>query len=68
MKREIAIKVEQINKSYDKDIQALQEVSFEVNRSELFGLIGPDGAGKSSLIRILTTLLLVDSGGMIRTC
>lgn len=62
MKKDIAIKAEQINKSYDKGIKALQEVSFEVNRSELFGLIGPDGAGKSSLIRILTTLLLADSG------
>jgi ABC-type multidrug transport system, ATPase component len=43
-------------------IQALRGVSFEVNRGELFGIIGPDGAGKTSLFRILTTLLLPDGG------
>ncbi|MBD0278632.1 MAG: ABC transporter ATP-binding protein [Flavisolibacter sp.] len=42
--------------------QALQKVSFEVKEGELFGLIGPDGAGKTSLIRILCTLLLPDGG------
>lgn len=40
----------------------LQNVSFEVEQGELFGLIGPDGAGKTSLFRILTTLLLADKG------
>ncbi|MDP9230182.1 MAG: ABC transporter ATP-binding protein [Bacteroidota bacterium] len=43
-------------------VKALQGVSFEVDQGELFGIIGPDGAGKTSLIRILTTLLLADSG------
>lgn len=43
-------------------VQALRGVSFEVNRGELFGIIGPDGAGKTSLFRILTTLLLHDGG------
>jgi ABC-type multidrug transport system ATPase subunit len=43
-------------------VQALKDVSFEVERGEIFGLIGPDGAGKTSLFRILTTLLLADSG------
>lgn len=43
-------------------VQALQGVSFEVSRGELFGIIGPDGAGKTSLFRILTTLLLPDGG------
>lgn len=62
MKDKIAISVSHINKSYGKDITALKEVSFEVKDGELFGLIGPDGAGKSTLIRILTTLLLADSG------
>jgi ABC-type multidrug transport system ATPase subunit len=42
--------------------QALKGVSFEVAPGELFGIIGPDGAGKTSLLRILTTLLLADSG------
>lgn len=41
---------------------ALQNISFEVNRGELFGIIGPDGAGKSTLFRILTTLLLPAGG------
>ncbi|MEO8413360.1 MAG: ABC transporter ATP-binding protein [Ginsengibacter sp.] len=43
-------------------MQALYGISFEVNRGELFGIIGPDGAGKTSLIRILTTLLLANEG------
>jgi len=43
-------------------ITALQGISFEVQKGELFGIIGPDGAGKTSLFRILTTLLLADGG------
>jgi ABC-type multidrug transport system ATPase subunit len=43
-------------------VEALKDISFEVERGEIFGLIGPDGAGKTSLFRILTTLLLADSG------
>ncbi|HQR94746.1 MAG TPA: ATP-binding cassette domain-containing protein, partial [Sediminibacterium sp.] len=37
-------------------------VSFEVSKGELFGIVGPDGSGKTSLFRVLTTLLLADSG------
>ena len=55
--------IEDIKKSYDKGkIQALQGISFSVEEGELFGLIGPDGAGKTTLFRILTTLLVPDSG------
>jgi ABC-type multidrug transport system ATPase subunit len=43
-------------------VTALQGLSFEVEKAELFGIIGPDGAGKTSLFRILTTLLLADEG------
>lgn len=43
-------------------VEALKGVSFAVNKGEIFGVIGPDGAGKTSLFRILTTLLLADSG------
>ncbi len=43
---------------------ALEEISFSVNESEIFGFIGPDGAGKTTLFRIITTLLLADSGRM----
>jgi len=50
-----------VSKSYG-DVQALRQVSFEVYRGEIYGIIGPDGAGKTSLFRILTTLLLADSG------
>lgn len=59
------IKVEHLSKSYGekKDkILAVKEVSFSVNDGEIFGLIGPDGAGKTSIFRMLTTLLLPDSG------
>lgn len=50
-----------ISKSYEGQ-EALKDISFDVNEGELFGLIGPDGAGKSTLFRILTTVLLADSG------
>lgn len=56
-----AIDINCVSKSYGK-ICALDNVSFQVAEGELFGLIGPDGAGKSTLYRILTTLLLPDSG------
>jgi len=59
----MSIKVENISKSYNKGkVQALQDISLEVKKGELFGLIGPDGAGKTTLFRILTTLLFADSG------
>ena len=57
----IAIKVQSISKSYGT-LLALRDIHFEVAKGEIFGLIGPDGAGKTSLFRILTTLLLPDSG------
>jgi len=56
-----AISIHNISKSYGK-VEALKDIGFEVERGELFGLIGPDGAGKSTLFRILTTLLEPDSG------
>ena len=55
------ITINKISKSYE-NIQALKDISLQVNRNELFGLIGPDGAGKTTLMRILTTLLLPDTG------
>ena len=59
------IELKNIFKTYpakNKKLTAVDDVSFSVNEGELFGLIGPDGAGKSSIFRILTTLLLADSG------
>jgi ABC-2 type transport system ATP-binding protein len=44
--------------------EALRDISFSVNESEIFGFIGPDGAGKTTLFRIITTLLLPDKGEM----
>ncbi len=57
----MAIQLKNISKSYDK-VQALEGISFAVKEGELFGLIGPDGAGKTTLFRILTTLLIADEG------
>ncbi|MBO7553135.1 MAG: ABC transporter ATP-binding protein [Bacteroidaceae bacterium] len=56
-----SIEVQHISKSYGK-VQALQDVSFSVEQGEVFGLIGPDGAGKTTLFRVLATLLLPDEG------
>lgn len=57
------ISIKNISKTYEKGtIKALTNINLEVKTGELFGLIGPDGAGKSSLLRILTTVLLADSG------
>jgi len=46
------------------ETQALKDITFSVNESEIFGFIGPDGAGKTTLFRIITTLLLPDEGEM----
>ena len=58
---EKSISINDVTKNYGS-ICALDNVSFEVEKGELFGLIGPDGAGKTTLFRILTTLLVPDSG------
>lgn len=57
------IEAQGIGKSFG-DTEALKNISFEVNRGEIFGFIGPDGAGKTTLFRIITTLLLPDAGRM----
>jgi len=57
----MSISVSNISKSYNK-AKALDQISFDVKSGELFGLIGPDGAGKTTLFRILTTLLIQDEG------
>jgi ABC-2 type transport system ATP-binding protein len=57
------VTLDRITKTYDKGkIPAVTDVSLSVEKGELFGLIGPDGAGKSTIFRILTTLLLPDTG------
>ncbi len=58
---EQAIEVKNVAKLYGK-VEALSNVNFSVERGEIFGLIGPDGAGKTTLFRILATLLSADSG------
>lgn len=60
-----AVTVNNIVKTYctkKEFVKALDDISFDVDKGELFGIIGPDGAGKTSLFRILTTLLLAESG------
>ncbi len=56
-----AVIVDSVEKNYGK-VKALSDISFSVEKGELFGIIGPDGAGKTSLFRILTTLLLPSKG------
>jgi ABC-type multidrug transport system ATPase subunit len=60
-----AVQVKDIRKTYKAEketVSALRDIDFEVERGELFGLIGPDGSGKTTLFRILTTLILADGG------
>jgi ABC-2 type transport system ATP-binding protein len=60
-----AVVANNLVKNYGKKkeaVQALKGISFEVEKGELFGIIGPDGAGKTSLFRILTTLLIPEGG------
>lgn len=69
MTKQISVVVKDLKKQYnqaDKEkppVRALDGISFEVEKGEIFGFLGPDGAGKTSLFRILTTLLLPDGGG-----
>ncbi|HCM75222.1 MAG TPA: ATPase [Cytophagales bacterium] len=60
-----AVKVEHVFKTFQSgktQIEALKDISFDVSKGELFGLIGPDGAGKTTLFRILTTLMIANKG------
>jgi ABC-2 type transport system ATP-binding protein len=59
--REPAIRVQNIEKSY-KDLHVLQGVNFDVERGSIFALLGSNGAGKTTMIRILSTLLRSDAG------
>ena len=61
MERENAVIVRNLVKTYGH-VEAIKEISLQVGKGELFGVIGPDGAGKTSLFRILSSLLLPDSG------
>ncbi len=58
---QLSVDIKNISKSYE-DVEALKDISLEIEHGEIFGLIGPDGAGKTTLFRILTTLLLPDQG------
>ena len=55
------VEFQNISKNYGQRI-GVEDVSLKVNSGELFGLIGPDGAGKTTLFRMLITLLLPDQG------
>jgi ABC-2 type transport system ATP-binding protein len=55
------IEVRDLRRSYGK-VEALKGIGFEVEKNEIFGVIGPDGAGKTTLFRVLATLLLADEG------
>jgi len=60
-----AVRVDHISKTFKTgktELTALNDISFEVERGELFGLLGPDGAGKTTLFRLLTTLMIATKG------
>lgn len=67
MTANIAISVRDLSKSFSRgkkqaSVEAVRPLSLAINKGELFGLIGPDGAGKTTLFRMLTTLILPDTG------
>lgn len=57
----VSIHIEHLVKKF-KDVEALKDISFDIEKGSLFGIIGPDGAGKTTLFRILTSLILADEG------
>jgi ABC-2 type transport system ATP-binding protein len=58
-----AINIENLKKSYE-EIEAIKGISFQVSKGEMFGLVGPDGAGKTTTIRIICGLLSQNSGNV----
>lgn len=60
---DVALRIDHVSKAYGK-VSALHDVTLSVGRGEVFGLIGPDGAGKTSLFRIMCTLLKPDAGSV----
>jgi len=64
MSNKISIQADQITRKYGEKL-ALDNITFKVGKGELFGFIGPDGAGKTTLFRIITSLLIPDSGSVI---
>jgi len=61
---EFSVSVNNVSRAYDK-VQAVSDISFQVEKGMLFGLIGPDGGGKTTLFRIITSLLLPDTGSAV---
>jgi len=59
---ESAIEVKNVTKKFE-EVTALDDISFKVKKNKIFGLVGPDGAGKTTMIRIMCGLLRADSGG-----
>ncbi len=62
MNNKIVLSVKNLNKTYNKNINALKNLNLEVNEGEIFGLLGPNGAGKSTFINILAGLTTKTSG------
>jgi ABC-2 type transport system ATP-binding protein len=58
----LAIEAEHLEKRYGKDVRALRDLTFQVERGTIFALLGPNGAGKSTAVRILTTMTRPDAG------
>ena len=62
MNNKIVLSVKNLNKTYNKNINALKNLNLEVNEGEIFGLLGPNGAGKSTFINILAGITTKTSG------
>ena len=58
------ISVQNIKKSFSKDVQVLKDISFDVEQGKILGIIGPSGSGKSTILRCIAQLESVDSGSI----
>ena len=64
---ESIISVKNVSKTFDDGVKVLKDISFEVHRGNVLGIIGPSGSGKSTLLRCLTQLSRLD-GGTVSIC
>ena len=67
MNNKIVLSVKNLNKIYNKNIQALKNLNLDVNEGEIFGMLGPNGVGKSTIFNLITGLISPNNGKILIT-